>query len=81
MIAVGVVDVKTPFVETPETIAARLERFGRIEGFDPKNLLGGTDCGFQTFLGFDNVTHEVALHKLEALGKGAALASKRLGVT
>ena len=79
--AVGVVDVKTPFVETPETIAARLERFGRIEGFDPKNLLGGTDCGFQTFLGFDNVTHEVALHKLEALGKGAALASKRLGVT
>ncbi len=78
--AVGVIDVKTPFVETPETIAARLERFGRIEGFDPKNLLGGTDCGFQTFLGFDNVTHEVALHKLESLAKGAALASKRLGV-
>lgn len=78
--AVGVVDVKTPFVETPETVAARLERFGRIDGFDPKNLLGGTDCGFQTFLGFDNVTHAVALHKLESLGKGAALASKRLGV-
>ena len=78
--AAGVVDVKTPFVETPETVAARLERFGRIEGFDPRNLLGGTDCGFQTFLGFDNVTHEVALHKLESLAKGAALASKRLGV-
>ena len=78
--AVGVVDVKTPFVETPETIAARLERFGRIEGFDPRNLLGGTDCGFETFLGFGNVTHEVALHKLEALANGAALASKRLGV-
>ncbi len=78
--AVGVVDVKTPFVETPETIAARLERFGRIEGLDPKNLLGGTDCGFQTFLGFDNVTHEVALHKLESLSNGAALASQRLGV-
>ncbi len=78
--AVGVVDVKTPFVETPETIAARLENFGRIEGFDPKNLLGGTDCGFQTFLGFDNVTREVALHKLESLAKGAALASRRLGV-
>ncbi len=79
--AVGVVDVKTAFVETPETIATRLERFGRIEGFDPKNLLGGTDCGFETFLGFDNVTHEVALHKLESLAKGAALASRRLGVT
>lgn len=78
--AVGVVDVKTPFVETPETIATRLERFGRIEGFDPKNLLGGTDCGFETFLGFGNVTHEVALHKLESLSRGAALASRRLGV-
>jgi 5-methyltetrahydropteroyltriglutamate--homocysteine methyltransferase len=79
--AAGVVDVKTPFVETPETIAARLERFGIIEGFEPKNLLGGTDCGFQTFLGFDNVTHAVALHKLESLSKGAILASERLGVT
>jgi 5-methyltetrahydropteroyltriglutamate--homocysteine methyltransferase len=78
--AAGVVDVKTPFVETPETIAARLERFGRIDGFDPKNLLGGTDCGFETFMGFGNVTHEVALHKLESLAKGASLASRRLGV-
>ncbi len=76
--AVGVVDVKTPFVETPETIATRLERFGRIEGFDPRNLLGGTDCGFETFLGFGNVTHAVALQKLESLAKGAALASRRL---
>ena len=78
--AVGVIDVKTPFVETPETIAARLERFGNIEGFDPRGLSGGTDCGFETFLGFGNVTHEVALQKLESLAKGAALASKRLGV-
>ncbi len=76
--AVSVVDVKTPFVETPETIAARLERFGAIEGFDPKDLLGGTDCGFQTFLGFDNVTRTVALQKLASLAEGAALASKRL---
>ena len=78
--AVGVIDVKTPFVETPQTIAARLERFARIEGFDPDNLLGGTDCGFQTFLGFDNVTHAVALHKLDSLASGAALASRRLGL-
>ena len=77
--AVGVVDVKTPFVETPETIAARLERFGKIDGRGPERLLGGTDCGFQTFLGFDNVTREVALHKLESLAAGAVLASERLG--
>ena len=79
-LAASVIDVKTPFVESPETVAARLERFGRIEGFDPRSLLGGTDCGFQTFAGFDNVTHAVALQKLAALADGAALASKRLGV-
>ncbi len=78
--AVSVVDVKTPFVETPETIAARLERFGKIEGLDPRNLLGGTDCGFQTFLGFDNVTRTVAMQKLASLAAGASLASERLGL-
>ena len=78
--AASVIDVKTPFVETPETVAARLERLGRIEGFDPANVLGGTDCGFQTFLGFDNVTRTVALQKLASLAEGAALASERLGL-
>ena len=79
-LAASVIDVKTPFVEAPETVAARLENFGTIEGIDPRNLLGGTDCGFETFAGFDNVTYGVALQKLAALADGAALASKRLGV-
>ena len=79
-IAASVIDVKTPFVETPETVAARLERFGRIDGIGPERLLGGTDCGFQTFLGFDNVTRAVALQKLASLAEGATLASERLGV-
>lgn len=78
--AASVIDVKTPFVESPETVATRLERLARIEGFDPRNLLGGTDCGFQTFAGFDNVLRGVALQKLAALADGARLASKRLGI-
>ncbi len=73
--AVGVIDVKTPFLETPETVAARLERFASISGIGPERILGGTDCGFQTFANFHNVPYSIGLQKLEALAKGAELAS------
>lgn len=78
--AVGVIDVKTPFVETPETVAVRLERVAGIEQIGPERVLGGTDCGFETFVNFDNVTYAVGKQKLESLAKGARLASERLGV-
>ena len=76
--AVGVLDVKTPFVESPETVALRLEKAAQILG--PENVLGGTDCGFETFANFGNVPYRVAQLKLEALANGAELASRRLGV-
>ena len=77
-LAAGVIDVKTPIVETKETVAARLERLagGKI---GPDDLLGGTDCGFETFAGMGNVTREVGLQKLQALAEGAALANQALG--
>lgn len=78
--AVGVIDVKTPFVETPETVATRLERVASIDQIGPERVLGGTDCGFETFVNFDNVTYTVGKQKLESLAKGADLASRRLGV-
>jgi 5-methyltetrahydropteroyltriglutamate--homocysteine methyltransferase len=79
-LAPSVIDVKTPFVETPETVANRLDRFARIPKIDPNKLIGGTDCGFETFAGLDNVTYPVALQKLESLSKGAELESKRLNL-
>ncbi|MHB8701117.1 MAG: uroporphyrinogen decarboxylase/cobalamine-independent methonine synthase family protein [Nitrososphaerales archaeon] len=78
--AMGAVDVKSTLVETRETVAVRLERVGRIAKIDPNYLLGGTDCGFETFAGFGNVSYPVALLKLRALVEGASLASKRLGL-
>jgi len=78
--AVGVIDVKTPFVETPRTVALRLDNMAKVEEIDPDNLFAGTDCGFETFAGMANVTKAVALRKLEALAKGAELESKRLGL-
>jgi len=78
-LAAGVIDVKTPTVETPQTVAARLERLASIEKLDPNDILGGTDCGFETFANMGNVTRLVGLQKLEALANGAALASQRVG--
>lgn len=79
--AVGVIDVKTPFVETPETVAVRLDNMARIDEIDPNDLFAGTDCGFETFAGMANVTKAVALRKLEAAARGAQLESERLGLT
>lgn len=75
--AIGVIDVKTPFLESPETIATRLEKFAEIESLGPERVLGGTDCGFQTFATFTNVPYKVGQMKLESLAAGARLASAR----
>ena len=72
----GVVDTTTNFVEHPELVAQRLERFVNIVGAD--RLIAGSDCGFGTFAGFGAVDPDIAYAKLAALAEGAALASSRL---
>ena len=67
----GVIDVKTPIVETPETVKFRLDQLAGVVGAE--NTWGGSDCGFETFAGMNGVTHPVALHKLRALADGAAM--------
>ncbi len=69
----GVVDTTTNFVEHPELIAQRIERFKDIVG--PDRVIAGSDCGFGTFAGFGAVDPEIAYAKLAALSEGAALAS------
>ena len=72
----GVVDTTTNFVEHPELIAQRIERFAGIVGAD--RVIAGSDCGFGTFAGFGAVDPEIAYAKLAALAEGAALASQRV---
>ena len=74
----GVVDTTTNFVEHPELVAQRIERFVGIVGAG--RVIAGSDCGFGTFAGFGAVDPEIAYAKLAALADGAALASSRLGV-
>jgi 5-methyltetrahydropteroyltriglutamate--homocysteine methyltransferase len=76
-LVVGVIDTTTNYVEHPEVIAERIETAAKAVG-DPRRVLAGTDCGFDTSTGFGQVAEEVAWEKLRALAAGAQLASKRL---
>lgn len=66
----GVVDTTTNFVEHPEVVKQRIERFTNIVGSD--RVIAGSDCGFGTFAGFGAVDPEIAYAKLSALSEGAA---------
>ncbi|MGJ5618391.1 cobalamin-independent methionine synthase II family protein [Sulfitobacter sp. MF3-043] len=68
----GVVDTTTNFVEHPQLVAQRIERFTDIVGHD--RVIAGSDCGFGTFAGFGAVDPEIAFAKLGALAEGAAIA-------
>lgn len=67
----GVVDTTTNFVEHPELVAQRIERFTGIVGSD--RVIAGSDCGFGTFAGFGAVDSDIAYAKLKSLSEGAAL--------
>jgi 5-methyltetrahydropteroyltriglutamate--homocysteine methyltransferase len=67
----GVVDTTTNFVEHPQLVAQRLERFIAIVGAD--RVIAGSDCGFGTFAGFGAVDPDIAWAKLATLSEGASL--------
>ena len=72
----GVVDTTTNFVEHPELVAQRIEKFTEIVGAD--RVIAGSDCGFGTFAGFGAVDPDIAYANLKTLADGAAMASARL---
>jgi len=66
-IILGVLDLSTDEVETPETVAGRIRRaFGHKP---PEQLIAAPDCGMKY------LTREAAYGKLESLAEGARLAS------
>ena len=77
LLVTGVIDTKTNYVEHPEVISDRLERAAEAIG-DPRRVLAGTDCGFETTAGLGEVAEEVVWAKMRAMRDGADLASKRL---
>ena len=67
----GVLDTTTNFIEHPELVAQRLQRFVDIVGAD--RVIAGSDCGFGTFAGFGAVDEEIVYAKLAALREGVAM--------
>jgi 5-methyltetrahydropteroyltriglutamate--homocysteine methyltransferase len=72
----GVVTHHTTTVEHPQLVADRLLRLARIVGGE--NVMAGTDCGFAQGAFVSRVHPTVQWAKLEALAKGARLASREL---
>jgi len=68
----GVVGHACDFIEHPELVAERLERYAGLVGRE--NVMGGTDCGLGPRVG----SPDIAWAKLEALAAGARVASDRL---
>jgi 5-methyltetrahydropteroyltriglutamate--homocysteine methyltransferase len=64
VLAAGVIDVKSSYVERPEDVAARLRRV--LEVCPPERLWAVPDCGFW------ETPRWLAFRKLEALVRGAA---------
>ena len=79
IIVAGVIDDLTGFVEHPEVVADRIENVARAVG-DPRRVMAGTDCGFDTSAGMGRVTEDVVWAKLAAMAEGAKIASARLGL-
>jgi 5-methyltetrahydropteroyltriglutamate--homocysteine methyltransferase len=72
----GVLDSCSNYVEHPELVAQRLERFAAIVG--RQRVIAGTDCGFGTFAGYGKMDPEICYKKLRAMMEGAEIASGRL---
>ena len=72
----GVIDSTTNFIEHPELVAERIERYAGVVGRE--RVMAGCDCGFGTFAGRVQVDTNIVWHKLASLVEGARLASAAL---
>jgi len=70
-VQVGVIDVATDEVETPDQVAAVIGE--AMKYVAREKIIAGTNCGMAP------MRRDIALGKLEALGKGAELARKKFG--
>ena len=72
----GMIEPQSNYVEHPQLVAQRLERYARLVGRE--RVMAGVDCGFSVHVGLQGIDPEVAWAKLRALAEGAEIASERL---
>jgi 5-methyltetrahydropteroyltriglutamate--homocysteine methyltransferase len=73
VLAPGVLDTTTNFIEHPELVAERIRHFVGIVGAE--RVIAATDCGFGTWSGFGAIDPDICWAKLRSLAEGARLAS------
>lgn len=76
ILAPGCIDTCSNYVEHPQLISQRLQRF--IDMVGEERVIASTDCGFGTFAGYGKIDPEVAWKKLRNLREGADLAVKKV---
>ncbi len=77
ILAPGLIDSCSNYIETAELVAQRVERFASIVGKD--RVIASSDCGFGTFAGYGKIDQAVTWKKLRALRDGADIAEARIG--
>ena len=75
VLAPGVIEPQSTYIEHPELIAQRIGRYAHLVGRE--RVIGGVDCGFSIHVGSGGLDPEVVWAKLAALAEGAELASRR----
>lgn len=76
VLAPGLIDTCSNYIEHPELIAQRIERFAEFVG--PERVIASTDCGFGTFAGYGKIDPIVTWRKLRSLREGADIAAARM---
>jgi len=72
----GCIEPQSNYIEHPELVAQRIERYARLVGRD--RVMAGVDCGFSVHVGMQGIDPDVAWGKLASLAEGAAIATERL---
>ena len=74
ILAPGLIEPQSTYVEHPELIAQRIGRYADLVGRE--RVIGGGDCGFSIHVGSGGLDPEVVWAKLAALAEGAEIATR-----
>jgi 5-methyltetrahydropteroyltriglutamate--homocysteine methyltransferase len=75
ILAPGLIEPQSPYIEHPDLIAQRIARYADLVGRE--RVMGGVDCGFSIHVGSGGLDPDVVWAKLSALSQGAEIASRR----
>jgi 5-methyltetrahydropteroyltriglutamate--homocysteine methyltransferase len=69
------VEPQSPYIEHPDLLAQRIDRYADLLGRD--RVIAGGDCGFSVHAGSNVLDPEIVWAKLATLAQGAEIASRR----